>query len=612
MVKKKQKKLLGQILLEYRYITQEQLDEALRIKEKNPDKYLGHILIDMGIPQSIINKALDSHRKRAPIGQIFIDLNFINRMQLQEALIKQKESHKPIGDTLISLGFVTKDQYLVALSKHYNMPIKSLEKFNISKSLQKITGEKFALKNKIIVLENSDNLIQLAIARPSKSLIDDLYRFLPRSKRIELFLASIYDIEHLLKSCYLTQNHLVDAKIETKQIDFSDIEWETLDETEKQSLENKQSLIDNALDSHGKRKPIGQILIDQNFINRKQLQEALISQKNYHKPFGDTLISLGFVTKDQYLFALSEHFNLPQKSLENVNISKYLQKCIGVDLSKADFSGTDLSGANFCEAKLDGANFKGTNLIDADLSGADLSGADLSEAKLIRADFSKTNLTDANLNGADLKFASLRLSNIKRANFNGVDLREAYLVGVDLNQAYNLTSLEICRFIEFPAEYFQSGISILNYFGTVLKKKDPESNAKIRIEQDGLKISMTIDPMEGDKEIIEKTLEEYGLVITGEMSIEEFTNHDKLFTIELKNELRIAKARVESQKELLQYKDDQIKDLKEMNFELLNTIKIGVQNKANVHLHASTGDNINIKGKGNIAVGKDNANVNQT
>jgi len=230
MVKKKQKQTLGQILLEHRYITQDQLDDALKIKEEHPEKFLGQILIEMGIPQSIINKALDSHRKRKPIGQILIEQNLINRKQLQEALERQKISHKPLGDTLISLGFITKDQYLIALSKHFNMPTKSLETFKISKSLQKSIGEKFALKNKIIVLENSDNRIQLAIARPTKELSDDLYRFLPRSKTIQLFLARTDEIEQLLKTYYSSQDSGAGKKSE--MIDTSNVQWETIEEEE--------------------------------------------------------------------------------------------------------------------------------------------------------------------------------------------------------------------------------------------------------------------------------------------------------------------------------------------------------------------------------------------
>ncbi len=121
----------------------------------------------------------------------------------------------------------------------------------------------------------------------------------------------------------------------------------------------------------------------------------------------------------------------------------------------------------------------------------------------------------------------------------------------------------IIRLIEFPPEYHQSGVSILNYFGTVLRKKYPENRAKIRIEQDGLKVTMTIDPLQGEREVIEKTLTEYGLVITGNMTPEKFTE-DPLLVIELKSQLRIAKAQVETQRDLIGYQRAETGKLLEM------------------------------------------------
>jgi len=247
MTQPPKKKTLGQILLEYRYITQDQLNEALAKKKQKPEKFLGQILIEMGIPQSIINKALDSHRKRKPIGQILIELGLITKKQLQEALERQKISHKPLGDTLIDLKFISRDQYLEALSKHFNMQTVSLEGVSVSKQLQKTLGEKFALKNKIVVIENTDTKIKLAIARPTKELSDDLYRFLPRSKKIDLCLARTDEIEALLKNYYTTSQQQKGKKEEL--IDASDVEWETI-ETEEEVEEDDSTSIEDG-DSAG-------------------------------------------------------------------------------------------------------------------------------------------------------------------------------------------------------------------------------------------------------------------------------------------------------------------------------------------------------------------------
>ncbi len=117
----------------------------------------------------------------------------------------------------------------------------------------------------------------------------------------------------------------------------------------------------------------------------------------------------------------------------------------------------------------------------------------------------------------------------------------------------------ITRSIEFPPEYHQAGISILNYFSTVLRKKYPDAKAKVRIEQEDLKVTMTIDPVEGDREIIEKALDEYGLVVTGKMLPDEYTD-DRLLKIELESKLTQARAEIETQKLLLQYRDEQIRE----------------------------------------------------
>lgn len=73
---------------------------------------------------------------------------------------------------------------------------------------------------------------------------------------------------------------------------------------------------------------------------------------------------------------------------------------------------------------------------------------------------------------------------------------------------------------------------------------------KVNIEQEDLMVRMIIKTDEGNIEKIEKTLEEYGLVIKGEMPINEFIS-DPYQVAEFKHQLRIAHVQLESQKDLL-------------------------------------------------------------
>jgi len=95
------------------------------------------------------------------------------------------------------------------------------------------------------------------------------------------------------------------------------------------------------------------------------------------------------------------------------------------------------------------------------------------------------------------------------------------------------------RSIEFPPEYWEAGTSILSYFSRILSVKYPSQKIKVRIEQEGLNLRMIIETPTGEKEKIEKTLEEYGLVVTGKIQPESFLS-DPFEVMALKNKLEIA------------------------------------------------------------------------
>jgi hypothetical protein len=113
----------------------------------------------MGVSQNTINMVLDRFNKRKLLGQILLDLKVLSQKELDGVLEKQKKlqetmGRQPLGDLLVKMAYTTYESYMEALSKHFNMPIISLTDFGPQPSLQKAVGEKYAEKNKIVVLEN--------------------------------------------------------------------------------------------------------------------------------------------------------------------------------------------------------------------------------------------------------------------------------------------------------------------------------------------------------------------------------------------------------------------------------------------------------------------------
>ncbi len=199
-------KMLGQILVEREIISQGFLQLALdrQKKEKGEYKYIGEILLEMGVPQQKINEALDGYNKRKPIGQIFLDLKIITPDQLQEALEKQSQLakmavRKPIGKLLVEMGVTTYNGYMDVLSKHFNMAIVSLRGFFPPTSLQRAIGKAYAQRHQIVVLEEKVTGIKLALAEPDPLLMDELRRAFPSGKSVEFCLANRFEIVDCLK-----------------------------------------------------------------------------------------------------------------------------------------------------------------------------------------------------------------------------------------------------------------------------------------------------------------------------------------------------------------------------------------------------------------------------
>lgn len=101
------------------------------------------------------------------------------------------------------------------------------------------------------------------------------------------------------------------------------------------------------------------------------------------------------------------------------------------------------------------------------------------------------------------------------------------------------------RTLEFAPEYYQASVGLLSYFGEILRQKDPQTKAKVRIEQDGNRVRLHIESPSGDIEIIEKQLEQYALVVS-KQALPESLLENAGQIVQLKAQLRVAQLQVET------------------------------------------------------------------
>ncbi|WP_153038496.1 hypothetical protein [Aliivibrio fischeri] len=150
--------------------------------------------------------------------------------------------------------------------------------------------------------------------------------------------------------------------------------------------------------------------------------------------------------------------------------------------------------------------------------------------------------------------------------------------------------------IEFPPEYHQAGVGILNFFSTYLNENYPEQDATVRIEQKGLKVRMVVQSEDGNSEVIEKALHEYQKIMSGQESASKFTNNDKLI-LDLRNEVRAAKFRIESQQDFITFQNEKLRTSEEQVSTLLNLVGQGLKkdtHNINVQVNPCIQNNLSV------------------
>jgi hypothetical protein len=205
--------MIGQILVKKKVITELDLGVAMKMKKLEPKKYLGQILCEMGCPQSKIMKAIYYSNKRKKLGEILVELNIITATQLHDLLLYQTHQRQlgnpyHLGSILAYKGIISEKNYITALSAHFSMPLVSLKGFKVSSKLQKAVGEKYAWRERIVVLKNDDREVSVALADPHLYFFENLEKLIPEGKYLTFCLARASEIEACLENILTDPWHL--------------------------------------------------------------------------------------------------------------------------------------------------------------------------------------------------------------------------------------------------------------------------------------------------------------------------------------------------------------------------------------------------------------------
>jgi type IV pilus assembly protein PilB len=113
------------------------------------------------------------------IGQVLIDLGFLDEEQLWDVLEEAKSGGQPCGQVAVSRGLITEEQLLQALADQHSLKVINLDEVKVQPEAATLVPETMATVYKILPLTFKDNILTVAVSDPSNlAALDDLRNFL--------------------------------------------------------------------------------------------------------------------------------------------------------------------------------------------------------------------------------------------------------------------------------------------------------------------------------------------------------------------------------------------------------------------------------------------------
>jgi MSHA biogenesis protein MshE len=126
-----------------------------------------------------------STRKKIRLGDLLVENRIISEEQLQAALQEQKKTGRKLGRVLIENGFVGEDRVLEVLSRQLGIPYIDLKHYKFNPDVVKLLPELQARRFRSMVLAKTDEGLLVGMADPTDIFaFDELARVLGASVRL--------------------------------------------------------------------------------------------------------------------------------------------------------------------------------------------------------------------------------------------------------------------------------------------------------------------------------------------------------------------------------------------------------------------------------------------
>jgi MSHA biogenesis protein MshE len=148
-------------------------------------------------------------QKKIRIGDLLVQNRIITHEQLTFALTEQKKTGRKLGRTLIDLNYINETDLLNFLSRQLQIPFIDISQYPRDDKIVNELPENIARRFRVLLLENNENDVLLAMADPTDLMgLDELTRIL--KKRIRQTVVRESDLLSVMDQSYRRTGEISD------------------------------------------------------------------------------------------------------------------------------------------------------------------------------------------------------------------------------------------------------------------------------------------------------------------------------------------------------------------------------------------------------------------
>jgi len=213
------KPMIGDLMVQEKLITPDQLKEAL-VAQKKQTVYmpLGEVCVELKfINREQLKNILRVHKKRIPLGELLTNLGLVTSDQVQQCLDEQRTSKKKLGQLLADKGFLHEKALISALNIQLGVPKMTPHMSLIHRSLFEGINEGFLRRNNAIPAFKRGNELTVIMADPlDETTIRDLEKFF--KCEIQPAIAGAQEIQSAIGQCLSAESRADFSARESKDL----------------------------------------------------------------------------------------------------------------------------------------------------------------------------------------------------------------------------------------------------------------------------------------------------------------------------------------------------------------------------------------------------------